>query len=99
VRVRRKSWARLIARTFHDDPELCPKCGQRMKLVAAISSPAQDDVIEKILRHIGVWDPPWKTERKARAPPRQSELFSDDSGSQLPDIEEEDVNQDMTALD
>ena len=40
-----------------------------MKIVAAISSPQQDDVIEKILRHLKLWAPPWKRERKARGPP------------------------------
>jgi hypothetical protein len=30
-----------------------------MKALSAISSPAQDDVIEKILRARGAWDPPW----------------------------------------
>jgi hypothetical protein len=40
-----------------------------MKVVAAISSPAQDDVIKRILEHIGCWQPPWKRIRKARGPP------------------------------
>ena len=40
-----------------------------MKIVAAISSPEQDEVIEKILRHLNLWAPPWKRERKARGPP------------------------------
>ena len=40
-----------------------------MEIIAAISSPAQDDVIEKILRHLDLWDPPWKRERRARGPP------------------------------
>src|SRR5881397_3010691 len=31
VRVRRRSWARLIQKVWLDDPELCPKCGERMK--------------------------------------------------------------------
>ena len=40
-----------------------------MKIVAAMSSPYQDEVIEKILRHLKLWAPPWKRERKARGPP------------------------------
>jgi hypothetical protein len=40
-----------------------------MKLIAAITSPAQDDLIEKIPRHIGRWNPPWLEKRKARGPP------------------------------
>ena len=67
--TRRRNWARLIARTYLVDPELCPSCGERMKIVAAISSPHQDEVIEKILRHLKLWAPPWKRERKARGPP------------------------------
>jgi hypothetical protein len=69
VRKRRRNWARLIARTWLVDPELCPSCGERMRVVAAISSPFQDDVIEKILRARGEWDPPWKRPRKIRGPP------------------------------
>jgi hypothetical protein len=39
-----------------------------MKVLAAIS-PAQDDVIERILRARGDWDPPWLRCHPARAPP------------------------------
>jgi hypothetical protein len=69
ARQRRRHWARLIARTWLEDPELCPRCGTRMEVLAAISSPAQDDTIEKILRARGEWDPPWKRSRKVRGPP------------------------------
>ena len=52
-----------------------------MKVLAAISSPTQDDVIEKILRARGGYhgrlrlrsargrDPPWARSRPARGPP------------------------------
>jgi hypothetical protein len=40
-----------------------------MKIVAAITSPHQDDVIERVLRHMKIWDPPWTRERRARGPP------------------------------
>jgi len=40
-----------------------------MKIVAALSSPHQDDVIERVLRHLHLWDPPWVRVRKARGPP------------------------------
>ncbi|MEK7746823.1 MAG: hypothetical protein AAB576_09165, partial [Elusimicrobiota bacterium] len=66
---RRRNWARLIAKVYFDDPSLCRSCGKEMKIIAAITSPAQDDVIEKVLRHMKIWDPPWKRERKARGPP------------------------------
>ena len=38
VRGRRRNWARLIRKVWLDDPELCPRCGERMKILAAISS-------------------------------------------------------------
>ena len=49
-----------------------------MEVLAALSSPAQDDVIEKILRARNEWDPPWKRPRKVRGPPPST------SGSQGP---------------
>jgi hypothetical protein len=72
VRVRRRNWARLIARTYLEDPEVCPQCGKRMRVLAALSSPAQDAVIERILKCRGEWDPPWGRRAPARpagAPP------------------------------
>ena len=75
-----------------DDPALCPKCGKKMIVLAAISSPAQDDVIERILKKRREWDPPWQRERQARGPPKQTELFQD---SQVPVWSPEDENQDI----
>ncbi len=102
VRQRKKTWARLIQKVWLDDPELCPKCGQKMKVIAVISSPAQDDVIEKILRHTGEWDPPWKREHRARGPPHDPEMFStvvDEEFSQIPPEGGEDLNQDLLGGD
>ncbi len=53
VTLRRKSWRRLIARAWLQDPQLCPGCAEPMRVVSAINSPHQDDVIEKILKHSG----------------------------------------------
>lgn len=70
-RQRRRNWARLIRKVWLEDPEICRTCGKSMSIVAAISSPEQDDVIEKILRHLELWHPPWQRQRtpRARAPP------------------------------
>jgi hypothetical protein len=67
VKVRRRSWARLIRKVWIE--EVCPRCGQRMAVLAAISSPAQDEVIKKILKARGEWNPPWARKRPARGPP------------------------------
>jgi hypothetical protein len=42
-----------------------------MKIIAAIAR-EQDDVIERVLRHLHLWDPPWNRPRKARGPPPPS---------------------------
>ncbi len=48
------SWARLIRKVYEVDPLICPRCGGEMRIVAIIE---QAPVIERILRHIGVWKP------------------------------------------
>jgi hypothetical protein len=69
VRLRRRSWARLIAKVWKDDPSLCSSCGSVMEIIAAITSPGQDDVIEKILKARGEWEPPWLRQPRTRGPP------------------------------
>jgi len=91
-RQRKKTWSRLIQKTWLEDPELCPKCGKKMRVIAAISSPAQDDVIEKILKSIGKWDPPWQRAGKIRGPPRQLE-FTNEEFAQVAPWSEEDFDQ------
>ena len=49
-------WAMLIQRVYEIDPLICPRCWGQMKVVAFIEPP-QGDVIEKILRHCGLWRP------------------------------------------
>lgn len=68
IRRRKRGWAKLISKTWKDDPGVCRHCGHRMKVIAAIG-PDQPDVIERILRHLNRWDPPWLRQRKARGPP------------------------------
>ena len=49
-----QTWAMLIKRVYEVDPLACPQCGGQMKVVAFIEPP-QGDVIERILRHCGLW--------------------------------------------
>ena len=51
----------LIKRVYEVDPLCCPKCQGEMKVIALIEPP-QGAVIEKILRHCGLW-------RSTRGPP------------------------------
>ena len=64
VRQRRRNRARLIQRVWLCDPELCPACGQRLEILSAITSPAQDGVIEKVPRTSGLWGSPMAQEAK-----------------------------------
>jgi hypothetical protein len=58
-----QTWAMLIKRVYEIDPLACPECGGVMKVVGFIEPP-QGDVIEKILKHCGLWCP-----AASRAPP------------------------------
>lgn len=58
----RKNWARLIQKIYEVDPLLCPECGGTMRVIAFIE---EQSVIEKILKHLGLWL------TNSRAPPRR----------------------------
>ena len=58
-------WAALIKRVWEVNPLVCPKCGGTMKIVGFIEKRDQADVIERILKHCGLWDRP-----ASRAPPQ-----------------------------
>ena len=57
----RKNWARLIQKIYEVDPLTCPKCQGRMKIISFIN---EEEAIEKILKHLGLW------EMMARPPPK-----------------------------
>ena len=82
VKVRKRNWARLISKVWKGDPEVFPKCGSKLQVLSAISSPTQDDVSEKILKSRGEWSPPWQSERQPRGPPKQLE-FLPEEGNQV----------------
>jgi len=54
----------LIKAVYEVDPLKCPKCGATMKVVSFIER-TQPTVIEKILRHCGLWK-----EAAPRPPPQ-----------------------------
>ena len=55
VDARRKaSWARLIQKVYQVDPLECLNCGAMMRFIALIDDAG---VVERILRHLKVWDP------------------------------------------
>jgi hypothetical protein len=67
AREARKGRAALIKQVYELDPLRCAKCGSEMKIIAFIER-HQTEVIEKILRHCGLWE-----ESAARGPPAAPE--------------------------
>ena len=67
-RIPSKKWRELIKKVWEADPLRCPKCSREMRIVSLID---REDVIERILRHLGLWqegvrvhsgtDPPGET--------------------------------------
>jgi hypothetical protein len=51
----KRAWARLIKQVYEVDPLVCPQCAGAMRIIAFIEQPA---VVEKILRHLGLWPAP-----------------------------------------
>ncbi len=49
----RQNWARLIQKVYEVDPLICPKCQGPMKIISFIE---EIEIIEMILRHLGLWD-------------------------------------------
>ena len=63
-RLPSKKWRELIKQVWEVDPFDCPRCGAEMKLIALIDD---NEVIEKILRHLELWP---ENSLPARAPPK-----------------------------
>jgi hypothetical protein len=51
-RIPSKKWRELIKKVWEADPLWCPKCSREMRIVSLID---EEDVIERILRHLGLW--------------------------------------------
>jgi hypothetical protein len=66
----RKKWARLIQKIYEVDPLTCPKCGGVMRILSFI----QDrEVIQAILKHLGLWLVKLPPDPKAHAPPARNQ--------------------------
>lgn len=57
---RKRSWARLFKKVYEADPLICSRCGHPLEIISLIDNPT---VIERILRHLKLWD------RRERPPP------------------------------
>ena len=61
-------WSALITRVYEVDPLKCSECGGVMSVISFIEKRDQADVIQKILKHCGLWDRP-----ATRAPPENQQ--------------------------
>jgi hypothetical protein len=77
---RRKNWARLIQKIYEVDPLTCPKCSGEMKVISVIED---EEVIKKILKHLGLWDSKARPPPKAVLPENTFKYNIDYSSSQL----------------
>jgi hypothetical protein len=82
-------WARLLARVFNIDVETCIKCGDKMKIIAAIED---SKVIRKILEHMGLDTKPPPL-FPARGPPKVQHQFEDDFAQQHFEMNFDNFNQ------
>ena len=60
---------------YEVDPLEC-KCGGVMKIISFIER-GQRDVVERILRHCGLWEGPIRTLASARGPPSRPVRHTD----------------------
>jgi hypothetical protein len=52
-RIPSPKWRELIKKVWEADPLICPRCSKEMRIVALIDDRT---VIERILRHLGLWE-------------------------------------------
>ena len=89
-RIPSKKWRELIRKVWEADSLLCPNCGRVMRIVALIN---ERDVIERILRHLGLWEPSVRVVT-ARDPPVEEfvePVIEDWLNDPFPDYEQEPV--------
>jgi hypothetical protein len=71
------TWAMLIKRIYEVDPLKCGKCGGEMQIISFIERDKRP-VIERILRHLRLWEGPIRTLPKSRGPPKGAEQNPDE---------------------
>jgi hypothetical protein len=70
----RKNWARLIQKIYEVDLLTCPKCSGKMKVISVIED---EEVIKRILKHLGLWEVKPRPPPKATGPQKTSEYSID----------------------
>jgi hypothetical protein len=76
-----RNWARLIQKIYEVDPLTCPQCQGLMRIISIIED---QEVINKILLHLALW----QTNQRPPPKPKSLEIQIDYSDSQLPFYDE-----------
>ncbi len=79
----RRNWSRLIQKIYEVNPLTCPKRFKKMKIISFIED---EQVIKKILKHLGLWEVKARPPPKTKAPPLN--VHTDYSDSQVPPSED-----------
>lgn len=87
-RIPSKKWRELIKKVWEVDPLICSHCGAEMKLIALIDD---DKVIEKILRHLKLWETPHHVHSGIDPPPAAELIFEPWLEDSFPDYDIEPV--------
>jgi len=82
-----------IKRVYEVDALACPQCGGAMEVIAFIEPP-QGEVIEKILRHYGLWHA-----SAPRAPPAGEGWVHDPDGASDSQTASSDEPRELTYVD
>ncbi|MDY6971469.1 MAG: hypothetical protein SV775_03970 [Thermodesulfobacteriota bacterium] len=77
----KRNWARLIQKIYEVDPLTCSKCSGKMKVISVIED---ENVIKKILKHLGLWDQKARPPPKSNSPPIAPQYHIDYTDSQVP---------------
>jgi hypothetical protein len=78
----RKNWARLIQKIYNVNPLVCSKCSGFMRIIAFIED---EQLVKKILKHLGLWRIKRKPPPRSHGPPAEAFIIYDESASPCAD--------------
>ena len=88
-RIPSKKWRELIKKVWEADPLICPTCQREMRIVSLIY---ERDVIEKILKCLGLWEQGVRVESQSGSdPPKGDWVYEPWEDDPLPDYDTEPV--------
>ncbi len=79
------TWRELIKKLWEVDPLSCPRCHHEMKIISLINQP---EVIERILRHLGLWKQQTAPSGRKEKPPEHGPVVIEDFDDGWPGYEE-----------